>query len=1059
LQAKQSANNVFTDFQIVDNPITLNLQSEQSLQLNLGLYGTYNLNLVEQSYYSSNYNRTNASKHYVGEIVDYPNSKVSLTVNENFVLGFIQLEDEKIFIEPAYFYADSDLLDQLIVYNEQDVVPVETKCAQQLLASNQNKISDSQVYNNSMSTCNSYTIEIAMAADYGLYTEYQMNQNTLTNLLESIHNMSQPYYDNEFANNIQLVLVETSIETSANQFNLTNSPDATVFLNDLDTKQVDVWNEFYDIGSFWTSRNIHLLNEYGVAGVAREASLCDSRALTVNETYSSNTASLATVNVHEIGHVLGFQGHDPDGTNYIMSSGGNSGIWSTNSINTINNYLEDKVCQCVNGAYDDLSINCPTISEYSSTTSEFIYLSTNVYNAGNAASEPTTYKAYLSLDETVSSNDIEIFNVNLPSIPANIFAGFSSSWINLTALTADLPNGTYNVISKVAGSNVDPILENNETESCYTFEVNNIEAPFIDNVNVVSNNLEPGDAFSIQWTDNIPDNSYLTIKLYQGNSLVTQISNNTLADGSVTLYLPNWVTSGNNYRVRLMYYSDGNLVADEYSGNFSIESTNFTISNVNVIGDNFISGSDINITWTDDIPNNELLRVALYNGSDFVELLSTTIPANGSTTLTLPNNLDVGNSYNVRVIYVGTSVYDAYSANFSIIEEEEESYITNVTIANDEIYPGSQFTINWEDNIQDDHLLRIALYDGFVFLELLSLTVPATGSATFTFPGNLPIGDNYKVRVIYISDSVYDDYSANFSVIEEEGESYISNVTIATDNVQLGNQITINWEDNIQDDHLLRIALYDGFEFLELLSITAPPTGSATYTFPNNLSVGNNYNIRVIYTYGGSFITDGYSANFAVAEPGTYISNISVVTNNLQPSDQFTFTWDDNIEDDERLYSYLYRGGNYVSYISSIDANGTATKNLPSDLIDGDSYSIRIIYYKGGQYIASAYSPNFSITNGLRLSTEDLPFETLIAPNPIINSGTLNLNITEKQKVDINLFNINGELIKNIAPLASYDAGSHNFELDMSTLPAGIYFCSFIMDENIITKKIIKADK
>jgi len=947
LSAKQSADNVFTDYQIVNNTIPSNLQTNSIVEIDLGTYGQFSIDLIEQNFFSNSYNRVNATSHFTGEVINHPNSKVSLTLNDDFVMGFIQLNNERIFIEPAYFYSESDELNQLIIYSEQNVLPIETSCAHQHLQANQNRISQNSEYNNAMATCENYVLEIAIAADYLMYQELGNNEVAVINLLESINNMSQPYFDNEFANSITFQLVETQVETSFNQFNLLNTTDGESILDDLIVKQDIIWDNPFDIGILWTKKNIQYEGNYTTVGLAKTNSICGNSAFIVNEYYTTNSIDLVGLNCHEIGHVLGAQ-HDVGPIEYMMTSASNSLTWSPTSINVINNKLQSTNCQCTSGDYFDLSIDCQLLSSYTSSGSKYIFFDPRVYNIGNIASDPAAYKIFLSSDNIVSNDDIEIFSINIPSVPASSNLSFNVDNINISDFLTNLPNGTYNVLFQVGANINDAFPDNNQTGSCLTVEA----STEITNVNVVGNNFDPGNNITVTWEDNIPSSEQLRIRLYKGGEYVSVLTTTAPATGAATVTLPGNLPSGNDYQVQVYLYNNL-IIADDYSSYFSIASP--SITNVNVTTNNIGPGDAINVTWTDNIPNNELLRIRLFKGGVYVTVLTTTALATGSTTVNLPSNLDSGDDYEVQVyLYDNLIVTSDNSPYFEVGAYE----ISNISVANNNIKPGDVITVNWIDNIPSSENLRIRLYKAGVSVKMLTTTAKATGTANVTVPTNISSGNDYSIRIYYYTNKILaDDYGSNFQIIG----SSIANTFVTGNNFQAGGQITINWQDNIPNTELLRVRLYNGDTNFTMLSTTVPAANIVTLTLPSNLVYGNDYKIRIYY-YNNS-----------------------------------------RIETDD-------------------------------------------------------YSNTFTIFGSAKLDGQLLPIEATIHPNPVINSTTINLQVSKQNNLNINLYNVTGKLIKNIAPLQNYKAGNYQFELNMNDLAKGIYYCSFITDDKVVTKKILKIN-
>jgi beta-glucanase (GH16 family) len=86
----------------------------------------------------------------------------------------------------------------------------------------------------------------------------------------------------------------------------------------------------------------------------------------------------------------------------------------------------------------------------------------------------------------------------------------------------------------------------------------------------------------------------------------------------------------------------------------------------------------------------------------------------------------------------------------------------------------------------------------------------------------------------------------------------------------------------------------------------------------------------------------------------------------------------------------------------------------------------------------------------------DLPLQYTLqtAPNPFNMETTVYFSVPEKQRIDIDLFNINGQLVKNI--LSEFRlAGNHQFQLSAHNLSSGVYFLRLMTVNRTITQKII----
>lgn len=79
--------------------------------------------------------------------------------------------------------------------------------------------------------------------------------------------------------------------------------------------------------------------------------------------------------------------------------------------------------------------------------------------------------------------------------------------------------------------------------------------------------------------------------------------------------------------------------------------------------------------------------------------------------------------------------------------------------------------------------------------------------------------------------------------------------------------------------------------------------------------------------------------------------------------------------------------------------------------------------------------------------------EISIFPNPVIDEVAVGFNLTEKQKVDIVVYNLNGKAIfRNVI---NANIGSHLVSLKTSDLKSGIHFLQLKTNKAILTKRFI----
>lgn len=78
-----------------------------------------------------------------------------------------------------------------------------------------------------------------------------------------------------------------------------------------------------------------------------------------------------------------------------------------------------------------------------------------------------------------------------------------------------------------------------------------------------------------------------------------------------------------------------------------------------------------------------------------------------------------------------------------------------------------------------------------------------------------------------------------------------------------------------------------------------------------------------------------------------------------------------------------------------------------------------------------------------------------VFPNPMSEQGFVNLLLEKETKVEIQLFNNVGKLVKTILSRQIKNAGEHQLDFEVRNLPEGIYFVKFQINDKIETEKIV----
>ena len=92
-----------------------------------------------------------------------------------------------------------------------------------------------------------------------------------------------------------------------------------------------------------------------------------------------------------------------------------------------------------------------------------------------------------------------------------------------------------------------------------------------------------------------------------------------------------------------------------------------------------------------------------------------------------------------------------------------------------------------------------------------------------------------------------------------------------------------------------------------------------------------------------------------------------------------------------------------------------------------------------------------SSLNSLQKTTQ---FSLNAYPNPATKKVTIDLNLAINDNLTLQLFNLNGQFIQQVAK-GKFDAGLHQFNIPVSTLPKGIYELVLSGEKLQVTKKVI----
>jgi len=256
-------------------------------------------------------------------------------------------------------------------------------------------------------------------------------------------------------------------------------------------------------------------------------------------------------------------------------------------------------------------------------------------------------------------------------------------------------------------------------------------------------------------------------------------------------------------------------------------------------------------------------------------------------------------------------------------------------------YKGSTRTISWSSAGDTGDLVKVELYQAGSIVSVICDTTANDNFYTWTIPGSLANGNDYKVRITSaVNDTVWDESNAPFTIDDEPkitvlepngGETWLKN-----------SPVVITWTSIGKVGDQVKIDLYKGGSLLATIQENTANDDSLVWTVSDTLAAGNDYRIRIT-AVANNGVWDMSDAPFTI-EDIPHITLTSPIGGECWlKGSTHNITWNSLGIVGANLKIDLYKNGSFDRLINMNAANtGSLQWTVPVNISSGKFYKVKI---------------------------------------------------------------------------------------------------------------------
>jgi len=341
LEENSAASDQLESYQLIESDFfqsAKKIKTNENLQLDLGSHSmklkVYNDNVTVASSLAGRVQLLGGTTETGGQ--------VSLTMAENFIYGFVEIQGTRFYIQPLYYFDKKAKANQFIFFNENDVKDNHKGhvCGKSL----KGDIPENLLTKSGNTGCK--IINMAIANSNDMLVKYGSANAVLNHNLAVLNNV-QTDFRSEFGTNVEFNMAAFYVASNTNEepFDTnSSSTDANQLLPAFKNWASDGngglpggtqggFSTAFDLAAVWTARDI-TQGTNPIVGLAFTPGWFQ-----ILEDHTSSASRLQTLMTHETGHNFS-AGHDAAGSTTIMAPSTSITFeWSPGSVNTISNYI------------------------------------------------------------------------------------------------------------------------------------------------------------------------------------------------------------------------------------------------------------------------------------------------------------------------------------------------------------------------------------------------------------------------------------------------------------------------------------------------------------------------------------------------------------------------------------------------------------------------------------------------------------------------------------------------------------------------------------------------